>query len=52
MQAVQISPEKLKHKAIASMLQDWIEDCDGPILASGVDEYAEKIYEVCHGMQA
>ena len=48
-QAVQISPEKLKPKAIASMVQDWIDDYDGPILASGVDEYAEKIYEVCHG---
>ena len=49
MQAVRTSPEKIKLKPLAKMLQEWIDDCNGQILASGVDEFAEKIYEVCHG---
>ena len=49
LQAIQILPETMKPKALARMLQDWVDDCHGQILASGVTEYAEKIHEVGHG---
>ena len=50
LQAVWTSPEKIKPKALTRMLQDWIDDCHNQTaLASGVDAYARKIYEVCRG---